>query len=66
MLAVHAVDFLLARELHFEHGNELINVMRNTQFNGCQGVIQIEPGSNDRRPGDYSVMNVHLEGKTRL
>lgn len=63
MLGVHAVQFMLARGLHFEQGRELVRVMRKTRFNGCIGVNQIEEGSNDRLAGDYSILSAQLVGE---
>ena len=64
MLVAHSVDYMLVRGRHYEHGLELIKAMRTTRFHGCGGIIQIEPGSNDRRPGDYSVLNAHINETT--
>jgi len=64
MLVAHSVDFMLARGMHYERGRELMKIMRTTRFNGCGGIIQIDPGSNDRRPGDYSVLNAHINETT--
>ena len=60
MLIAHAVGFMMSRGQHFEDGVELMNTIREIRFNGCLGVIKIEAGTNDRRAGDYSLMNVHV------
>ena len=64
MLTVHAVDYMLAKGGHYEEPWELVREMRTTRFGGCAGVIQIEPGGNDRRPGDYSLLNAHADAQT--
>ena len=62
MLVAHAVSFMLATGLHYESGRELITEMRKTRFNGCIGIVQFEGESNNRRPGDFSVANLHVTG----
>ena len=60
MLIAHAVGFMLARGQHFEDGVELAKTIRFIRFNGCLGVIKIEAGTNDKRAGDFSVINVQV------
>ena len=66
LLVAHAVEFMLMRGLLYEDGESLVHIMRQTRFVGCMGTIQIEEGTNDKRPGDYSVLNAHVGPNSTL
>jgi len=58
MALVQAVDFMLARGMHYERGGELMRVIRSGRLVGCTGVVQIRKNSNDRIPYEFSLINV--------
>ena len=64
LLVSHSLDYMIARGLHYERGQDLVSAMRGTRFVGCIGRVQIEQGTNDNIPGDSTILNLHYdEGK---
>ncbi|CAG9332922.1 unnamed protein product [Blepharisma stoltei] len=47
-LIAYALDFMINRGLDYTDPNKLQKIMRNIQFYGCTGKVNIEKGSNDR------------------
>lgn len=67
MVLAHAVDFMLARGMHFEVGSELMKTIRSVKLVGCTGLVQIQHNGNDRIPYQFSLLNVqHSASKDSL
>ncbi|CAG9332930.1 unnamed protein product [Blepharisma stoltei] len=47
-LITYALDFMINRGMDYTDPDKLQKVMRNQQFYGCTGQVNIEKGSNDR------------------
>jgi hypothetical protein len=58
MLVAHTLGYMLAKGLHYEQGLKLAKEMRETKFQGCLGRVQIEKGTNDNIPGEFSYYNL--------
>ncbi|CAG9332923.1 unnamed protein product [Blepharisma stoltei] len=48
LLISYALDFMINRGLDYTDPDKLQKIMRNQQFYGCTGQVNIEKGSNDR------------------
>lgn len=62
MLIAHTLGYMLAKGLHYEQGLQLAKEMRETRFVGCFGRVQIEKGTNDNIPGEFSYYNLQSSG----
>ena len=61
MLLLQALKFMLMSGLHYEDGYALMQQIRNSRLIGCLGALQLGKGSNERTPGDYSILNAKYD-----
>ena len=65
MLGINAVDYLLTTGLLYENPDLLLKSIRNQRFQGCSGIISIDPDSNDRRNYIFGMFQLVYNNETQ-